>query len=164
MFLTSYWAFGNRQIFFNIAPGVYEHANDVPNPYHTPFAFRVNNSLSMNATQLIMLIIIFFILDIFFSKYRIKWFKRIGLLHECPGILRADINEELPTFFKALSGVEQKIWYATELYNRAKGIGQNLTDESLEQLRTQHRDGKKKYIKSMCNYDILNNINYQQKF
>ena len=71
-------------------------------------------------------------------------------------------------FWRALSGVEQKIWYATELYNRAKGISQNLTDESLEQLRTQHRDGgkkgRKKYIKSMCNYDILNNMSYQQKF
>ena len=58
-----------------------------------------------------------------------NWLKKLGLYHDSPSILGADLDEDLPNFWNALSGVEQKVWYATELYNRAKGIGQKLTEE-----------------------------------
>lgn len=37
MFLMSYWAYGNRQVFFNTLPEVKEHGNDVMNTLHNPF-------------------------------------------------------------------------------------------------------------------------------
>lgn len=39
-----------------------------------------------------------------------------------------------------------------------------MSDYALEQLRTKKRLKDKKYIKGTCNYKILFNLHYQQKF
>ena len=37
MFITSYWAFGNKQIFENVSKEDLQNANDLPNPKHNFF-------------------------------------------------------------------------------------------------------------------------------
>lgn len=85
----------------------------------------------------------------------------MGLIGEGSKILTSDINEGLTRYWQAISGVDQKLWYATEVYNRANGYCQKLCDESLEQLRTMKRAEGKKSMKNNCNYDILFNMGYQ---
>ena len=77
-----------------------------------------------------------------------------------------DIDENLPSYWNAMTGNDQKNWYAFELYYRKKFGIQNLSDEQLERLRTGKIDKKKfkKYIDGDCNYEILSNLKYQQEF
>ena len=119
MFLMSYWAFGNTQIFFNTSPEVGEHGQTPPDPIHEPFNFKGG----INQTILILVVIAFIVLDSFFWKLRVEWFKYIGLTKQ-PNqrLMNQDINEELPLYWEALTGHHQKLWYATELYNRHRGI------------------------------------------
>ncbi len=47
-----------------------------------------------------------------------------------------DVDENLPSYWDAMTGNDQKNWYAFELYYRKKLGIQNLTDDQLEKLRT----------------------------
>ena len=119
MFLLSYWAFGNTQMFFDTSPEVGTHGQQPSDPVHQPFNF----SGGVNQTLLIMIVIAYFILDSFFSKLRIAWLKSIGLMKDGnKRLMNQDINEELPLYWVALTGHHQKLWYATEVYNRHHGI------------------------------------------
>lgn len=47
-----------------------------------------------------------------------------------------DVDENLPSYWDAMTGNDQKNWYTFELYYRKKLGIQNLTDDQLEKLRT----------------------------
>lgn len=46
------------------------------------------------------------------------------------------IDEDLGLFWKNLNGIDQKIWYANEVYLRNKLGIKTLDDQALENLRT----------------------------
>jgi hypothetical protein len=66
-----------------------------------------------------------------------------------------------------LTGDDQKIWYASEIYSKYRFDITSVEDDALEELRTQDRrkapkiDGKKpQCIEGDSSYDLLKNINY----
>lgn len=68
----------------------------------------------------------------------------------------------LGEFWSNLSAYDQKLWYATEVYQRNKLQIKTITDESLEILRTE-ASNKSVVINGSCNFEILNNIIYADK-
>lgn len=154
MFVMSYWAYGNRQKFFNMPPEVKEHGNDVKNTLHEPFDFS-----GPNHTHLILAVLCFFFFDIMYFQMGHILF---GFCKDNRAdILSQGINEMLPNYWDAISGFYSKIWYATEVHNRTHCNVQRLSDDALERLRTAKRDENSKSIRNNCNYDILFNIHYQ---
>lgn len=115
----------------------------------------------MNLTQLILIVIVFLLMDNFLYKYRHMLFKLVALLSDGSSKLKSDVDEGLSNYWHALSGIEQKLWYANECYNRFNTGVKALSDESLEKLRTSQRNRNKKHIKGNASYKILFNIQYQ---
>lgn len=79
------------------------------------------------------------------------------------------INENLPIFWKALSGDVQKTWYVQSIYDKQAYDINSVLDDQLESLRTTKRalkqeDLKKRVFNSIYNYDILSNSRYQYAF
>ena len=81
-------------------------------------------------------------------------------MNEENSALEKDVNEGLPNYWNAISGIEQKLWYATEIYNRQHLKMQNISDDALENLRTHKRHKDMKFIKGVSNYNILSNMSY----
>ena len=52
------------------------------------------------------------------------------------------IDENLGMYWKNLNGIDQKIWYANEVYLRKKLGIKTLDDQALENLRTKKRNIK----------------------
>ena len=74
------------------------------------------------------------------------------------------INENLDPYWSCLTGMEQKKWYANEIYIR-KYVGiKTLSDSALEKLRTAKRGEGEKYIFNTTNFDILSNMRYADLF
>lgn len=66
-----------------------------------------------------MIAALFVIADNFgLYKLRYAMFKRVGLIKDGSDALNADIDEGLSNFWQAISGIQQKLWYANEVYNR----------------------------------------------
>lgn len=132
MFMVGYWALGNPQIFFNVPPTIKEHGSQAENTEHWPFNFN-----HVNSTQLMLLVIIYLWCDtLFMHKYRKEFFKWIKLVGDGTNMLKADIDEGLANYWQALTGIEQKIWYTNEIYNRANTGVVALSEEALEKIRT----------------------------
>ena len=110
---------------------------------------------------MMLLVIIYIFLDKFFWKARHNFFKKFGLIGEGSKLLNEDVDEGLSSYWKAISGIEQKIWYTTEVYNRANLNIKSLSNVQMEDLRTHKREKNKKYIKGCANYKILFNKSYQ---
>ena len=73
------------------------------------------------------------------------------------------IDENLGSFWECLPGLEQKRWYATELYLRNKLHIQPIVDKpSFESLRVSRRGHQ--CMASIFNYDILSNFRYTDIF
>lgn len=108
--------------------------------------------------------IVFLFLDNFLYKYRHIMFRWVYLIQDGTSKLKADVDEGLSNYFHALSGIEQKLWYTNECYNRFNTGVKALSEESLEKLRTSQRNRHKKHIKGNASYKILFNIQYQQRF
>lgn len=102
MFAFGYWAFGNQQIFENQN----ETANsfdDLPNPMHDLFYFK-----DLNQTHLFL----FYLVITFIIKITVDW-----IIHN---VEMDDCDENLGSFWKNIRGIEQKIWYTNEIYQRKK--------------------------------------------
>lgn len=76
--------------------------------------------------------------------------------------MKVDIFEDLGNYWKCLSGMDQKRWFAKELYNRNKLNIKTLDDYNMSVLSVSGRD--KKIISNVCNYDILQNEKYADMF
>ena len=73
----------------------------------------------------------------------------------------SDLDDNLGSFWKSLRGIEQKIWYANEVYTRTNLNVQTISDEAIEKLRTKKRNLQKPtFIIGTHNYEILSNFNY----
>jgi hypothetical protein len=46
------------------------------------------------------------------------------------------LDENLGSYWKNLNGIDQKIWYANEVYTRKKFGIKTIDDEAFENLRT----------------------------
>ena len=68
------------------------------------------------------------------------------------------MDEDLEPFWRNLSGLDQKRWYANELYHRNKVGRTFLDDDQLEILRKAKRG--KHYIMNIYNYSLLTNHYY----
>ena len=87
-------------------------------------------------------------------------------------VMAEDVDEGLPSFWECLTGDDQKIWYASEIYSSYMFDIKSVDDDTIQLLRNTNRataekqkDGPKhKYIQGDSRYDILANINYQQEF
>ena len=101
MFMVSYWALGNPQIFFNVPPAVNSHRNDSVDTKHSAFNFH-----KPNQTQLILLVIIYLFIDTFLYKQRHELFKWLKLRRDGSKALKADIDEGLAPYWEAISGIE----------------------------------------------------------
>ena len=102
MFFLSYWAFGNRQSFFNESEQVNNHSNEPEDTRHPAFAFGCPNP-----TQMILIIIIVLALDEFFYKYKYKLLVKLGTMRgEQNAALNRDLNEGLNDYFQSISGIE----------------------------------------------------------
>lgn len=119
MMLSAYWHLGNRQAFENEAiPKV--NKNDEMNPNHPIFDTFVPENV-----QLYILIFFPFML---FPKVVQKIFRKFiycltlsvkhAFFDEEFNFDESAINENLDSYWKSISGVEQKRWYATELNKR----------------------------------------------
>lgn len=75
MFMVSYWALGNSQIFFNKPPIIQDHSNGAQDTDHKAFNFT-----TVNLTQLILIMIVFLFLDNFLYKYRHIMFRWVYLI------------------------------------------------------------------------------------
>lgn len=86
-------------------------------------------------------------------------------------VMGQDVREPIGSYWESLTGDDQKIWYASEIYSKFRFQISSVEDDALENLRTKDRrkadkiDGKKpQYIEGDSRYDILSNLNYQQEF
>ena len=61
----------------------------------------------------------------------------------------------LETFWKCLNGLDQKRWYANELYHRKK-VDLGFLDDAQKQKLSESTRGKK-HITPIYNYNILTN-------
>lgn len=159
MFLIAYWAFGNQQIFFNQPPAVYDHGNGAQDTRHPAFYFA-----KPNQTMIILLVLLYLLMDNFGYKLRHQMFRMVRLIQDGSSKLKADVDENLANYWQAISGIEQKLWYSNEVYDRYNTGVQAMSDEALEKLRTSQRSKHKKHIKGNANYKVLFNMQYQQKF
>ena len=83
-------------------------------------------------------------------------------------ILGEDVKEPIGCYWQSLTGVDQKIWYASEIYSKFRFGISSVEEDALEQLRTKDRrkapkinDMKPQFIEGDCRYDMLTNVNYQ---
>ena len=64
------------------------------------------------------------------------------------------VDEDIGTFYGSIAPFEQKVFYATESYNRYNLGIKKVTDENFQLLRTSKME--KKCISGSPTYDILN--------
>jgi hypothetical protein len=67
------------------------------------------------------------------------------------------------TYWSNLSAFDQKLWYACETYKRKVLNIKTISDESLEILRKDD-NYKEKSIEGTPNYEIIQNIEYAERF
>ena len=84
------------------------------------------------------------------------------------------MEEEIGFYWDSLTGDDQKIWYASEVYSKHMYGIKSVDDDALEKLRTRDRRDKAvkelttssgkvvkpKHIEGDSRYDILCNITY----
>jgi len=153
MLMIGYWQVSNRQMFFNKTYQI-EFAKEYSQPHHGFFDWEDGVSY----TGMVLLVMPVFI---FFRKYTHLLFK----LGECfrffkdiEGMDRdwnftLSIDENLGSYWECLPGMQQKRWFTQEA--RLKGtlnMG-NVSESSLEHLRTCKRGPK--ILSNVHNYDIL---------
>lgn len=68
------------------------------------------------------------------------------------------VNENLGNFWNCISGIDQKKWYATELYHQKKLRLLTLNEDQMKCLSQSQRG--EKLINSNCSYHILDNSKY----
>ena len=76
--------------------------------------------------------------------------------------LKVDLNENLGNYWKCISGIDQKRWYAKELYLRYTQKIRTIDDYNLTLMGLSGRGDK--CISNTCNYDILQNEKYADAF
>ena len=76
--------------------------------------------------------------------------------------LKIDVDEDLGNYWKCLSGIDQKRWFAKEVHLRRCLKIRTLDDYNLSLLS--HSVRGHKMISNLCNYDILSNDRYADAF
>lgn len=92
-------------------------------------------------------------------------FKAVYNLRQVGGSNKWDedfnLNEDLGTYWESLSGSNQKVMYATEVYYRNMFQIKTISDEALENLRKTKNRGFNQVITSAPSYYIFDNKFYQ---
>lgn len=113
MFLFGYWQIGNRQIFFNDADPKVSSSLKV-DPDHPLVDFKTANQTVVAFIILVVLLVISFS-----GGFVFRALARMGILRSVSQLnADLDVDEDLPNYFQALPGMEQKSWYANEIYLR----------------------------------------------
>ena len=153
MLIFGYWIMGNRQIFLNkLEPMTRFHVN--PDPHHHLFDISV---AGITQDKMIFFFLFIYIAIKVFMNFIKPMFSKTSIID-----MDLDIDEGLDPYWNCLSGSQQKILYATEVYYKNKFGIKNFDDEQMEKLRTGQK--MKKEIDGEPNYDILQNTLYQDKF
>ena len=117
MLCLGYWALGNRQVFFGEASNImYSSSN------HNPLHKLLDYSKGLNGTILLVGYVFFLLLNIFFEGLLINCLKKLNVIKK-DSVLDQDfdVDENLDTYWKCLRAIDQKNWYAREVYHR-KGL------------------------------------------
>lgn len=168
MFILGYWAMGNTAIFFN-EKATRTNSNDVADPVH----HLIDHHHGLNQTHWLMIIVfMLFIKKIIIDSIAscVMWITSYCCQTDW-GYEVADVRENIGSFWESLTGDDQKIWYASEIYSKFRFGISTVEDDALEKLRTMDRrkapkvnNKKPKHIEGDSRYDLLASINYQQDF
>lgn len=117
MFVMGYWALGNTAIFFN-EKAERTNSNDVEDPNH----HLIDHDHGLNQTHMLLIIVFLFgIKKIIFDTLAscIQWITS----YCCDSrwerdVLGEDVRESLASYWQSLTGDDQKIWYASEIYSK----------------------------------------------
>lgn len=170
MYLMGYWAVGNTQIFFGEKQEKI-HNNKVSDPKH----HLIDHGHNLNQTHMLLILIFIFFVKKFIVdtignciKNIAKYCCQVQWEHDIQG---EDVEEQIGSYWDSLTGDDQKIWYASEIYSKYRFGITSVNDDALELLRTKDRrkapkiKGKvAKFIEGDSTYDILKNVTYQQDF
>jgi hypothetical protein len=162
MCLIGFWQISNRQIFFNQASEI-NFAKEVAHPQHGFFDWDEGVTYTL-------FIVSFIPIFIFFRTYSHIIFKMGELVRffvNLKGIDRdwnitMSFDEDLGTYWECLPGMKQKRWFTQETRMRARLNMGNVSESSLENLRTAKRGNN--MISNVHNYDILQNPWYANAF
>ena len=147
MFILAYWALGNPAIFYNEKAKIVKN-NQVVNPLHSLVDYRHG----FNHTHWYLMIVVYLISkDIIFANIK-RCFRKNGI-QCCQGnqkqdeLLEKEFDEKLATYWESITGDEQMIWYASEIYSNFMFGITSVDKEAIEKLRTtkkkfQEVDGK----------------------
>lgn len=130
MFILGYWAMGSPAIFFN-EKALRVNNNDVEDPLHS-----LINAHGLNHTHWML-----FIVFMYFVKKII-----IDTIGKCikaccqycceaqwdEDVLGMDIKEPIGSYWDSLTGDDQKIWYASEIYSKFRFGITSVEDDALE--------------------------------
>jgi len=117
MLILGYWYLGNRQMFFNKYDTIETSFGEIKDPKHPLFDY--SEGLDHTLIMLIGILVCIFHKKIIYGVS--KMFECIGLLTKqdlLNKIMNDNINidENLGHFNECLSGLDQKRWFADEMY------------------------------------------------
>ena len=153
MMLFGFWIMGNHQIFNNFVEGR-EYRFDPVHTDHSGYQIVPDQTLPLFIMSAAMFV--FLILSGAFKK----------LLQKCRLIdedKEDDVDENLGTYAQCLDPKNRKAWLIEEKHLRKKFGVHTVTDEMLERLKEQSKNGAKR-IKSTHNYEITSNPRYADAF
>ena len=170
MFLLGYWAMGNNQIFFGRIT-FKTHANSVSDPRHQ--LVTTGAGLSQTHWCLVIIFCLFvkkFIIDTIGNCIKMCA-KRCCEVEWEQDVLGEDVEEKIGNYWESMTGDDQKIWYASEVYYNFRFGITSVSEEAQQFLRTKDRrkalkdakkrgEGRLKYMEDESRYDILANVTY----
>lgn len=166
MFIMGYWAIGNTAIFFG-EKSYKMHNNKVEDPNH----HLIDHGHGLNQTHMVLILIFCMFVKKIIIDTILKCIRYI-LKYCCQkqisdNVLGDDVKEQIGSYWDSLTGDDQKIWYASEIYSKFMYDIRSVNDDAMQNLRTRDRrkapkiNGKvAKFIEGDSRYDILSNVTY----
>lgn len=148
LMLSLYWLLGNNQMFGN-SLSVVEEMHSTQDPMHPLIEFTGGVKADHMVLLLIPVYLLFKIAYNFLQEGKHKWDEDFNL------------DEKLGTYWESISGSNQKVMYATEVYYRNMFQIQTISDEALENLRKTKNQGFNQVITTIPSYYIFDNKFYQ---
>lgn len=150
MLLSLFWILGNNQMFGNELKAL-ERIHDIVDPMHP--IITMGSGIKAD-TMILVLIPLYVLFKVGYkllaaAKKKAKWNEDYNL------------DEDLAPYFNSLSGSEQKVMYANEVYYRNAHEIKTISDEALEKLRTCKNKGSKYCISTTPSYYIFDNMFFQ---
>lgn len=169
LFSFGYWAVGNSQIFFGVAP-IKVQSNVQGDPEHGLLNFK-----GINQTHFALVCALFLITHKFCHSIITACTNCCCKQEDEEDIRGLDIKERLGNYFESISGDVQKNWYADEVYINERFGVKTLPPNSVAALKVCDRKKKEEEAKAAgepkplviegdSKYDILANLRYQLDF